>query len=307
MSVPSRILAISTFICLTTIISCAAPTSADLESNKEIVRRFIAETDAQNFSEYDKLLTQDLVFHLPGGNALDRQQAEENERMFAVAFPDASRSIDQLIAEADRVVLRETFRGTHQGEFQGLPATGRKVEVTANVIYRISDGKIAEMWGEADSGVLIGQIKAGSDSPGSRGDSIQSDVISEAKGIVSSHEKFAMSGNLEGVMSNVADDIVVLAAGVPLIIGTAAFQDFYAGLMASGTQDFGHDYTGGEAIGANVVVLHGISRGTLTTNDDLISEFSNNFIHALRRTEDGKFKLWRATIAPDSPAPLTGE
>jgi len=128
-------------------------------SNKEIVRRIIAEIDAQNFSEVHGLLTQDVVFHFPGGITLDRQQAVDNERMFAVGFPDASRSIDQLFAEGDLVALRETFRGTHNGEFQGIPASGRKVELTANVIYRIADNKIAEIWAEADIGSFVALLQ----------------------------------------------------------------------------------------------------------------------------------------------------
>lgn len=307
MSFRSQLLAIPTFVGFASILGCGPTPSVDQESIKETVRRFIAATDEQNFSKYDELLTEDLVFHLPGGIALDRQQTEANERNFAAAFPDASRSIDQLFAEADRVALRETFRGTHNGEFQEIPATGRRVELTANIIYRIDDGKIAEMWGEVDFGVLIRQITAGPDSHDSTSGPQEPDVISEAKGVVSSHEEYAMGGNLDGVMSNVADDIVVLAGGVPLVNGKAAFRDFYAGLMASGSQEFGHDYTGGEALGEDVVVLHGVSRGTLTTNEGHVSEFSNNFVHVLRRAEDGRFKLWRATFAPDSPAPFTGE
>jgi ketosteroid isomerase-like protein len=134
-----------------------------------------------------------------------------------------------------------------------------------------------------------------------------SDVISEAKDVVTSHEQFAMANDLDGVMSNMADNIVVLAYGVPLIEGKSDFREFYAGLMASGRMVFGHDYTGEEAIGDGLVELHGVSRGTLTTEDGAVSEFSNNFVHVLRRAEDGTFKFWRAIFAPDAVIPLTGE
>ena len=133
------------------------------------------------------------------------------------------------------------------------------------------------------------------------------DVISEAKDVVTSHESLAMAGDLDGVMSNMADDIVVLAYGFPLLDGKAAFRDFYAGMMAGGRMKFGHDYTGEDAIGDDVVLLRGVSRGTMTTDEGEVSEFSNNFVHILRRGNDGRFKLWRAAFAPDSPAPLTGE
>jgi len=133
------------------------------------------------------------------------------------------------------------------------------------------------------------------------------DAIFEAKAVVTSHEGLAMAGDLDGVMSNMADDIVVLAYGVPLIDGAAAFREFYAAMMAAGRMNFGHDYTGADVINDDIVELHGVSRGTMTTDDGQTSEFSNNFVHVLRRGTDGKFKMWRAAFAPDSPAPLTGE
>ena len=137
--------------------------------------------------------------------------------------------------------------------------------------------------------------------------SMASDAVAEAKEVVTSHEHYAMAGDLDGVMSNTADDIVVLAAGAPLIEGKSAFREFYAGLMALGDQEFGHDYTGEEAIGEDLVVLHGVSRGSFTSADGAVSRFSNNFVHVLRRGNDGKFKIWRASFAPDSPAPQAGE
>ena len=132
------------------------------------------------------------------------------------------------------------------------------------------------------------------------------DVISEAKDVVTSHENLAMAGDLDGVMTNIADDVAVLAYGVPLIEGNTAFREFYSGLMTAGDMEFGHDYSGADAIGDDVVVLRGVSRGSMTTSDGEKSEFSNNFVHILRRSADGRFKMWRAAFAPDSQAPLTG-
>lgn len=309
MPTQNRVIAFLLLGILAALVGCVPPESSESESNKEVIRRFIAETDAQNWAAYDDLVSPDLVFHLPGGNSWDREQMEENEQMFAVGFPDASRSMDQIIAEGDRVVLRETFRGTHNGEFMEIPATGRRVEFTANIIYRIDNGKIAEAWGEVDFGVLMSQLDADPETgaAGSGSGLQKSGLISEAKDVVSSHEGLAMAGELDGVMSNMADDIVVLTYGVPLIEGKSAFREFYAGIMAAGSQKFGHDYTGEEAIEADVVVLHGVSRGSFTSSDGAVSEFSNNFIHILRRGDDGSFKFWRVSVAPDAPAPLTGE
>ena len=89
---------------------------------------------------------------------MDRQQVEANERSFAVAFPDVSRRIDELVAEQDKVVARLTVRGTHMGEFSGVAPTGRAVQVSAIVIYRVVAARIAESWVEADFMGLFAQL-----------------------------------------------------------------------------------------------------------------------------------------------------
>jgi len=76
------------------------------EENKELVRRWIMTTDAQELDSYDKFLSSDVVSHLPG-SILNRIEIEQFERSFADAFPDASRTIEDLIAEDDKVVMRE--------------------------------------------------------------------------------------------------------------------------------------------------------------------------------------------------------
>ncbi|HKY54457.1 MAG TPA: ester cyclase [Anaerolineales bacterium] len=62
------------------------------------------------------------------------------------AFPDARYTIENLIAEGDMVVQHVTTRGTHQGEFQGVPATGKPITVQVMVISRIANGRIVEEW-----------------------------------------------------------------------------------------------------------------------------------------------------------------
>ncbi len=73
--------------------------------------------------------------------------------------PDANHTVDDLIAEGDRVVLRTTARATHQGDFEGIPRTGRVVEFTGLVVYRIAGDKIAESWGEIDFLRLIRELR----------------------------------------------------------------------------------------------------------------------------------------------------
>jgi len=91
---------------------------------------------------------------------MDRVELERLERQFVEAFPDAHHTIDDLIAEGDRVVLRTTARATHRGRFEGMDPTGRSVEFTGLVVYRVESGKIAESWGEIDLGQLIRALRS---------------------------------------------------------------------------------------------------------------------------------------------------
>ncbi len=125
----------------------------------------------------------------------------------------------------------------------------------------------------------------------------QMNPVTEAKAVIQSHEEFAKAGDLDGVMTNIADGVVMLTAGASLIEGKEALREFYGGLLAAGRLDFGHDYSGAEVLG-DAVVLHGVSRGTVTSPEGEVTSFTNNFIHVLRREADGKLRAWRAAFAP---------
>jgi predicted ester cyclase len=78
--------------------------------------------------------------------------------MFYKAFPDLHHTFEDQIAEGDKVVTRVTFHGTHQGTFQGIPATGKKIAVEATLVDRIVDGKFVEHWSNMDSMGLMQQL-----------------------------------------------------------------------------------------------------------------------------------------------------
>jgi steroid delta-isomerase-like uncharacterized protein len=77
------------------------------------------------------------------------------------AFPDFEMIVEDTIVEGDKVVIRVTARGTHRGEFMGIPPTGNRIEVPLIDISRIRDGKIAEHWGVMDGGVMMQQLGVG--------------------------------------------------------------------------------------------------------------------------------------------------
>jgi steroid delta-isomerase-like uncharacterized protein len=74
------------------------------------------------------------------------------------AFPDLEAQIDDVVAADDRVAIRVTFRGTHTGEFQGIPATGRTIRYVSHEFYRVRDGLIAEEWICSDMATLFRQL-----------------------------------------------------------------------------------------------------------------------------------------------------
>ncbi len=79
--------------------------------------------------------------------------------MLFQAFPDAQQVIEDEIAEGDMVVSRKTFRGTHRGDFIGIPATGKSVAILAIEMFRVVNGKLVEHWGVGDLSSLVQQLK----------------------------------------------------------------------------------------------------------------------------------------------------
>ena len=80
--------------------------------------------------------------------------------MYGVAFPDIQMTVEEQVAEGDRVVTRWSAQGTHEGELMGVPASGKQVTVSGITIARLADGKIQEEWSNWDGLGLMEQIGA---------------------------------------------------------------------------------------------------------------------------------------------------
>jgi steroid delta-isomerase-like uncharacterized protein len=135
---------------------------ASLEANKAVARRFFTEVWGGG-SEFvaKELLAPTYLGHMNGAaQPLDRDGWLAFFRQFRQAFPDAAFTIEDMIAEEDRVVLRLTMRGTHRGPFSGIPATGRAVVVTGVSIERVAEGKIVEGWVTTDVFGMLTQLGA---------------------------------------------------------------------------------------------------------------------------------------------------
>ncbi len=78
--------------------------------------------------------------------------------MFRQAFPDSYFTVEDMIAEGDKVATRKTFHGTHQGEFMGIPPTGQQVSIGLIDIVRIVDGRVVEHWAMGDNLGMMQQL-----------------------------------------------------------------------------------------------------------------------------------------------------
>lgn len=113
--------------------------------NKAVVRRWFEAINAGNLPLVDELVSPTYVNRgVPPGQPNDLAAFKQTLTMFRAAFPDLQVTVEDLIAEGDQVVVKCTLRGTQQGEFQGLPPSGRPFRVNGLIRYRIVDGKIAE-------------------------------------------------------------------------------------------------------------------------------------------------------------------
>ena len=116
------------------------------EQNKALVRRVVEElVNKGNFSLLDELVDSDYTYYEPTvGEIQGRDGYRSLVSMYRSAFPDVTLTINEQIAEGDKVVTHWTARGTHQGELMGVPATGKQVTVQGVVISRIENGKLIQ-------------------------------------------------------------------------------------------------------------------------------------------------------------------
>lgn len=131
------------------------------EVNAAAVRRWIDAYNNRDTAAEADARTSDFVAHVPGApSPLNSEGWVGFAFSFAEAFPDLRLTIEEIVADEDRTAARVTFRGTHRGDFQGLPATGRSVTFTSIEFNRMVDGKIAEHWVELDLVGLLQQLGA---------------------------------------------------------------------------------------------------------------------------------------------------
>lgn len=132
------------------------------EANKLTMQKFVEFINTASETLADELISPDAIFHVPGNPEPMRGPAGYLEiiGMMRGGFPDIQWTLEEMVAESDKVAARFIMRGTHQGTFFGVPPTGKKIMVQAMNIYRLSNGQFIEERGQPDMLGLLQQIGA---------------------------------------------------------------------------------------------------------------------------------------------------
>ena len=133
---------------------------SEADRNKAVVRRVIEEVqNAKNMDVFDELNAPDFVdLSAPPGMPTDREGGKMFLGGFLTAFPDSQVTIDDMIAEGDRVATKKTFTGTHTGDLGEIGATGKRVTIQYVDILRLRDGQIIEHWLSMDQLSFMQQL-----------------------------------------------------------------------------------------------------------------------------------------------------
>jgi steroid delta-isomerase-like uncharacterized protein len=129
------------------------------EQNLAIVRRFFDAIHQHRLEVLDEVCAPDYVVHFPGTpGPLTRETIKPVWAQFFVAFPELQHTIEDIFAAGDRVVVRMTIAGTQQGEFMGIPPTGRTITMGSINFLRCAEGLIIEQWNNYDALGMLQQL-----------------------------------------------------------------------------------------------------------------------------------------------------
>lgn len=131
------------------------------ETNKDLLRRFVAAANERDFDAFQELVAPDVVRHSPSTPGLTVRSRDEFLaflRQDLAAVPDSVQTIHIMVAEDDRIAAWLTYSGTQQGQMGPFPPTGKHADVDFAAILRIADGRIAEMWVVWDNVSMLTQL-----------------------------------------------------------------------------------------------------------------------------------------------------
>ena len=149
------------FTVLLGIVACNQPETANLEANKEIVRKFGEAVNNNNYDVLDEIMTANFVRHSQATPEVKVSSLEEFKQFAKVSsnsIPDMTGTIEMMVAEGNLVAIYATFTGTQKGPMGPFPAYDKKMESKTMAIFRLEHGKIAELWIEWDNLAMLAQL-----------------------------------------------------------------------------------------------------------------------------------------------------
>lgn len=128
-----------------------------LEANKALIRKWIDAWTANNLEALDEIFAQEYSVN---GARIGVEGVKQAVQFLHSVFSDTSPELHEMVAEGDRVVIRWTIRGSHTGNFMGIPPTGKDLELTGINIYQILDNKIVANHEQTNISEAIRKLKA---------------------------------------------------------------------------------------------------------------------------------------------------
>jgi steroid delta-isomerase-like uncharacterized protein len=132
------------------------------EASKAVIRRIVEEVlNGGNEAVIDQLVSPSFMSHEEGMGGAGAEGFKQAVKMYRTAFPDVHLEVEFYVAEGDLVVTWGTFGGTHNGPLEGIPATGKPVNVKDVDLWRVENGKLVESWSHLDQASLMMQLGVG--------------------------------------------------------------------------------------------------------------------------------------------------
>jgi len=131
-----------------------------VESNKALIASFYDAVNEGNLDVFDDVIAEDFIEHeeFPGLPTRGPEAPKAALGLFLASFPNLNMTADDTLADGDKVVVRGTMSGTHQGEFMGIPATNKSFKVQFIDIIEFQDDKATQHWGVIDQAAMMQQL-----------------------------------------------------------------------------------------------------------------------------------------------------
>ena len=156
-----RLFYLVSFALLFGMIACEQTVTANLAANKEIVRQFGEAVNTNNYDALNEIVTANFIRHSQATPEIKIQSLEEFKqfaKVSSVSMPDMRGEIEMMVAEGDFVAIYATFTGTQTGPMGPFPATNKTMKSKTMAIFRLENGKIAELWIEWDNLAMLSQL-----------------------------------------------------------------------------------------------------------------------------------------------------